>query len=493
MRNRFLTCVASLGFVLAVPAWALPSWKTHLVDLQGSTTGFFSVVFLSSGPSPLFVYANSQWRTGTPAISSWDGRRFVITEVAALPARSDVSMAMGPDGVLRLAYPGLGTNGGWWYGEWRSGQLSAEQILSGDGRESAVKLAVNRSGEVSVAVINNIYSPYYSRLLMRVPGGSWDVHDFTPMGGYSRGQRLWPAVSSGYVGYYRVTASTGINYLVASSPSWQGVAVDTFTLQSATDWDSALLVDVANVPHVFYSYEEPAPGGLVWRHVVKHAWKVDDAWQKESVHTWDGAQASIRMAPSEGGDGALRLIVSWKDLEAWPFTSTNAKGQWVCTKSTTTGTWTCEPVEVPEASVTAMSPAVVDSSGTIHALYVTSKGEIKYASTRALEDTTLLSIVAKKSDALVAANNYFNPTAAGSNYTRLYYKVATPGRVRVKVYTTDGVLVGTLVDEDKAAAGTFAADWAGKDETGQVVGTGLYVAELEAPGVREVKKIVVVK
>jgi hypothetical protein len=83
--------------------------------------------------------------------------------------------------------------------------------------------------------------------------------------------------------------------------------------------------------------------------------------------------------------------------------------------------------------------------------------------------------------------NPFNPT------TTIGYTIAGPGRVRLRVYSTAGELVRTLVDGRHDSAGRFEARWDGTDDAGRHVATGVYLYRLETAGEQITKKMVLLK
>jgi hypothetical protein len=82
--------------------------------------------------------------------------------------------------------------------------------------------------------------------------------------------------------------------------------------------------------------------------------------------------------------------------------------------------------------------------------------------------------------------NPFNPT------TTIKYSVPAPGMVDLRVYDVNGRLVRILVDEQKPA-GDHTAIWDGRDDTDGVAASGVYFCRLEAGGVRQAKKLVLLK
>lgn len=64
--------------------------------------------------------------------------------------------------------------------------------------------------------------------------------------------------------------------------------------------------------------------------------------------------------------------------------------------------------------------------------------------------------------------------------------------VNLRVYNIAGQAVRTLVHEEKKM-GRYEVAWNGKDEGGQRVSAGLYFYKLDAAGVSEVKRLVLIK
>jgi hypothetical protein len=67
-----------------------------------------------------------------------------------------------------------------------------------------------------------------------------------------------------------------------------------------------------------------------------------------------------------------------------------------------------------------------------------------------------------------------------------------PGRVTLKVYTSDGRLVRTLYDDERGQ-GSFTVTWDGKDAAGATVASGLYILKSDGPRLDGRSKILVIK
>ncbi len=78
--------------------------------------------------------------------------------------------------------------------------------------------------------------------------------------------------------------------------------------------------------------------------------------------------------------------------------------------------------------------------------------------------------------------------------TTIRYTLVRPGRVSLRVYDAGGRLVRTLVDEFQSPAdGPGIVKWDGADDTGNPVSSGVYFYRLVAPGVKEKRKVVLLK
>jgi hypothetical protein len=77
---------------------------------------------------------------------------------------------------------------------------------------------------------------------------------------------------------------------------------------------------------------------------------------------------------------------------------------------------------------------------------------------------------APKVNGLSVGPNPFNPLV------KLNYAVATPGRVSLRIYDVRGALVTTLVDEVKTQ-GRYQAVWAGQDDAGRKMPSGVFWAK----------------
>jgi len=82
--------------------------------------------------------------------------------------------------------------------------------------------------------------------------------------------------------------------------------------------------------------------------------------------------------------------------------------------------------------------------------------------------------------------NPFNPS------TTIPFDLPRAGHVRLTVYNIAGQQVATLVDRE-LQVGHYAVTWDGKDAGGRLVASGVYVYRLEADGITQTRKMIMVK
>jgi hypothetical protein len=98
-------------------------------------------------------------------------------------------------------------------------------------------------------------------------------------------------------------------------------------------------------------------------------------------------------------------------------------------------------------------------------------------------------ITRQRNDATIL-NNVINPTTGEKVY--LNYRLSSAGRVTIQVFTLDGNLVKVLRRETRAA-GEWTESWDGRNNGGRIVARGMYFIRIVAPGIDEIRKVMVVK
>ncbi len=89
-------------------------------------------------------------------------------------------------------------------------------------------------------------------------------------------------------------------------------------------------------------------------------------------------------------------------------------------------------------------------------------------------------------------NLYTNNPNPFSTSTMIKYDIPQTGHVILRVLDSSGRIVAVLVDE-KLGAGSYQAEWSGKDDDGNDMKSGLYIYELHTSSYRDVKKMSLVR
>ncbi len=82
--------------------------------------------------------------------------------------------------------------------------------------------------------------------------------------------------------------------------------------------------------------------------------------------------------------------------------------------------------------------------------------------------------------------NPFNPK------TRIRFDLAKEGPLNLAIYNAKGGLVKTLHDSPMLA-GEHTVDWDGRNDSGEVVGSGLYLVILRAHGESQSRKVTLLR
>ena len=89
-------------------------------------------------------------------------------------------------------------------------------------------------------------------------------------------------------------------------------------------------------------------------------------------------------------------------------------------------------------------------------------------------------------------DNLFDPTQ-GQTMTILF-TLKKAGSATLRIYTAQGRLVRTLVQDSPSAADTvYTIPWDGRNDAGEIVASGIYLAHIDGPGFSANRKIAVVE
>ena len=87
-------------------------------------------------------------------------------------------------------------------------------------------------------------------------------------------------------------------------------------------------------------------------------------------------------------------------------------------------------------------------------------------------------------------NNVIDPTKG--ERTRLNYILSSAGQVTITVFTLDGDVVQVL-QRGRQNPGDYTVNWDGRNRAGNAVARGIYFIRIVAPGIDEIRKVMVVK
>ncbi len=99
-------------------------------------------------------------------------------------------------------------------------------------------------------------------------------------------------------------------------------------------------------------------------------------------------------------------------------------------------------------------------------------------------------VTASAGSLIIPENNVFNP--AKGEKTTIWYKIPETNRIKLKIYTFDGILVKTLIDDYKDA-GYYTESWYGKNDAEETVASGIYLLYFDVDGTNQIKKIAIIK
>ena len=86
---------------------------------------------------------------------------------------------------------------------------------------------------------------------------------------------------------------------------------------------------------------------------------------------------------------------------------------------------------------------------------------------------------------------YNNVISAGTGTAIIKYDLLTGGQLTIKIYTSNGTLIKTLIDTS-CPAGKGTLEWNGKNLSGQNIASGIYYVKVKGPGINKIDKIAVI-
>ena len=93
---------------------------------------------------------------------------------------------------------------------------------------------------------------------------------------------------------------------------------------------------------------------------------------------------------------------------------------------------------------------------------------------------------------IILVAHYFLTNSLGQSTTIQYY-FKQDGKVTIRIFTMQGRLIKTLLDDFRTANVYTDVNWDGKNEDGETVASGIYLVHIEAPKFSYSQKIAVVR
>jgi len=88
-------------------------------------------------------------------------------------------------------------------------------------------------------------------------------------------------------------------------------------------------------------------------------------------------------------------------------------------------------------------------------------------------------------------DNLMNP-AEGKPVT-IRYELPSASRVTIEVYSRSGSLIKKLIDNQSMGAGVYTAEWLGKNMSGNIIASGIYIIHVKTDSYSKILKAIVVK
>lgn len=326
-------------------------------------------------------------------------------------------------------------------GEWSIGRILMYAIWSSEGVIKEELGRINKS--------NNILEPYNDSLAI-------DNNDQVHIAG----------------------GNSKLQYAKKTNNTWQTTNIETSDILLK---NCKIAVDKNNYPHITYINYNTKTGlyQLKYARFDKSNWIITKILDLPNDIQWSPSPLSLSFKFSS--DDYINIVISYI------YGNYERVTKYIKFKDTQ---GIVEDIDVEGSNISLSSSINLGQASSI----VLNKKDIPYITYSKLAGglfyaAKIKKIAESREDKLIPVNNYFN---ASSDKATIIYKLSQQGLARIRIYTINGELIRTLVEEDKVE-GTYTVEWDGKDEFGGNVGSGLYFVVFEAPGVKEVKKICVVK
>jgi len=161
--------------------------------------------------------------------------------------------------------------------------------------------------------------------------------------------------------------------------------------------------------------------------------------------------------------------------------------------ATFTPTLSFTPTTSPSMTVTS-TPNTLGATATFTPTVTSTPNTATVSATMTITPTPPQSLAftpsTSTSGPVTLAQNVVRPSL--DQPVRIQVRLDQASPVHIAIYTRGGRLVKTI-DADVPSAGTFEAVWAGVNQQGQVVGSGVYVVYIRTKTFEEKRKVVVIR
>lgn len=464
-----LASIIAIVFVLAIiPGVAYGQWSFETVDTAGDV-GYYCDIAVDIDGHPHIVYYD--WDNWHIKYAHWDGAAWGIELADTLAWGSPLSIALdslgNPHISCELKFPGYyyGLGYIWWDGTtWQRIALGSGYFAD-IGVYSAIVIDATDHPHIAYTDYPTTDLAYLKYTYGDATG--WHTVIVDSIEGIINGVKFCDMALDGmgnpHISYFDRNA-TDLKYAHWDGTTWHIERVDT------ADWVgeySSIALDSLGYPHIAY-----------WdgtNYGVKYVRWDGGAWQIETVESDVGYGFYTSLALDANDRPHISSAEYMSDLRFayWD----GSIWQTEVVDNTVTCRWTS---------------LAIDDAGYIHIAYydeTSGAEELRYARRipTGIEETYPILEV------LHLVQNYPNPFR---ERTVISYQLPGVGTglvsVRLKIYDISGSLVRTLVDQD-LKPDTYHLSWDGRDEQGMEVNSGVYFSRLSAGGVKDTKKMILLR
>ncbi len=130
--------------------------------------------------------------------------------------------------------------------------------------------------------------------------------------------------------------------------------------------------------------------------------------------------------------------------------------------------------------------SIITADGERHLFPVSEIDELTFEGITGVEDGGRMAALLNSFTLLQNYPNPFNPS------TTIEYSLIQPSAVRIEIFNIMGQLV-MQVEREHQAAGEYSVRWDGRDHSGRMLASGVYIYQLTSRGVTESKRLLLLR